>query len=352
MAGEAAAYFEHAALAWQRAAASAGRVIERHYVVAGLAVRMEFAGAALLPAYCPALAHLEVPAPARATADFTIRLWECASTTVAMPPSPTIHDALTLRGDLRGFGDARYRAAYDPSCRVVSLGDAHAGTAIVCVRDVQGLAAYDRAAPLRAIFGWMARDHGRQLVHAAALGTPEGGVLVVGRGGSGKSNTAVGGMLAGLDFLGDDFCAVALDPAPTAYSLYCSAKLRLGDWASVPVAPLNPDDAPDEKRVYVLHPRYRDRLKAQIPLRAIALPRRTGQGDPALVPISPRLPLIEMASQSIAMLPGAGAEAVALLARLVRQVPCYRLDLGSRPERIARALAELIRSPARATAAS
>ena len=66
---------------------------------------------------------------------------------------------------------------------------------------------------------------GRQLVHAAAVGTDEGALLITGRGGVGKSTTALACLEAGMQFLGDDYVVVGLDPEPQVYRLYGSAKL-------------------------------------------------------------------------------------------------------------------------------
>ena len=44
---------------------------------------------------------------------------------------------------------------------------------------------------MRALFHWIMEDRGRALVHAAAVGRSDGGLLIVGRGGSGKSTTAL-----------------------------------------------------------------------------------------------------------------------------------------------------------------
>jgi hypothetical protein len=51
-----------------------------------------------------------------------------------------------------------------------------------------------------------------------------------------------------------------------------------------------------------------------------------------------------MASQSISMLPHAGAEMVKMLSSLVRRLPCYHFHLGHRPMLIPAAISDLIRA--------
>lgn len=341
-AGAVSSYFKLVDDTWVRAETQARGSLERNYVIAGLAVRFQFAGPALLPLITPALSHLETSVGREPV--LTVRLWDCASTGAAMPPAPTPLENFTFRGELDGFGDERRHVAYDRVGRMLFLHDRDKKLSWFCAHDPATIPTYERGAPLRWIFGWLMQEHRRQVAHAAGIGTAMGGVLVVGRGGTGKSNTSVGCMLGGLDFAGDDFCVVAAEPDPVAYSLYSSAKLRTGDWARIPLPRVNVYDPETEKSLYYLNPHYAARIKPRIPILAILLPARDGMRETSFEPISPRIPLIEIASQSIAMLPNAGAEAVAILSSLVRRLPCYRFHLGSSPEHIPAAVSQLIRS--------
>ena len=78
---------------------------------------------------------------------------------------------------------------------------------------------------MRTLFHWLMELYGRQLIHAAAVGTDIGGALIVGKGGVGKSTTSLASLAAGLRFVGDDYVIVGFDPHPTAWSLYCTAKV-------------------------------------------------------------------------------------------------------------------------------
>jgi len=348
--GALSAYFKVANDSWECAKARAGIIHERHYKIAGLTVRLQFAGPALLSCITPALAHLEFP-PTSTEHVLTVRLWDSASANIAMPPAPIPIEGFTIRGELNGFNHGRHHAAYDPTGRILSLYDEKKGLGWFCAHDASTVPTFERAAPLRWIFGWLLRNHGRQLVHAAGVGIERGGVLIVGRGGAGKSNTSVGCLLAGLDFVGDDFCALAVSPRPTIFSLYSSAKLRTGDWARVPLPRVNLNDPETEKNVYYLHSRYAEQIKSHIPIRAILLPTQGNTREPLFERVSPRVPLIELASQSISLLPNAGTEVITILASLVRRLPCYRFHLGSRPELIPTFVSDLIQALAIADAA-
>jgi hypothetical protein len=334
-------YFSIVDGAWSQANEAVDACINRYYALAGLLIRFQFAGPALVPAITPAFEHLR-PTSLGASPSFTIRLWDCASTGVVMPPPPCGIEGFTIRGEMRDFHDGRHHAAYQLSGRILSVLDIEAGVGVVCVADAHDVPTTERATPLRGLLGWLMRYNHRQMVHAASVAAGKSGVLIVGRGGAGKSNTAVGCLLAGLAYAADDFCAVSTAPMPMAHSLYSTAKVHRNGWAQIPYPPNNPDDPETEKRFYYLQPNFADRLRASFPILAIVAPRQTGKGDPTLQPISALAPVLETASQTSLMLPDAGAEVLSNLSRVARQVPCYRLDLGSRPHAIPSVIAELI----------
>jgi hypothetical protein len=345
IAGEAAAtaYFTGADALWRQAAATKAGV-QRHYTIAGLTVCLHFAGPQLLPLLTPALGHLETPAPPHPPA-LTVRIWDAASTGVPMPAAPIPASDFTRRGELEGLGRVRHRAAYDAQSRTLSLYDKTARVAWFCAyaQPIQ-----EQDAPLRWILGWLMQDHRQPCVHAASVGTELGGVLLIGRGGSGKSNTSVGCMLAGLHFAGDDYCSVAADPRPIAFSLYSSAKLRAGDWARPPLQRANPAAPATEKEVYFLHPHFAGRIKRSIAISAIVVPQVGTTPKPQFERIAPRIALIELTSQSVSMLPHAGAEAIETIAAFVRELPCYRFHLGRQPAAIPQAVSRFIDAHVRA----
>jgi hypothetical protein len=337
----AAKYFDILENAWAQANESVADSIDRNYLIAGLLIRFQFAGSALVPVIAPAFEHLRVTSPG-SSPSFTIRLWDCASTGVLMPPPPCRLEGFTVRGEVRDFHDGQRHAAYQPSERILSVLDLNARVGVVCVASAREIAIPERAAPLRGLLSWLMRSNDRQLVHAAGVAAGESGVLIVGRGGAGKSNTAVGCLLAGLKYAADDFCAVSAAPVPTAHSLYSTAKLHRDGWAQIPYPPSNPDDPDADKRCYYLHAKFAERLPANFRILAIVAPRRTANGCPTLEPISPRIPVLETASETSLMLPDAGAEVLSTLSHIARQVPCYRLDLGSHPHAIPSIISSLI----------
>jgi hypothetical protein len=191
---------------------------------------------------------------------------------------------------------------------------------------------------------WMS-GQGRRLVHAAAVGVPEGGVLLVGKGGSGKSSTAVGALLSDLQYAGDDYCLIAADDPPHIHSLYSSAKVNGPDAARYPAlrtALSNPDMLASEKALYFLYPQFAHKIVTGFPMRAVLMPKVTGMTETRLVKSSPAVALAALAPSTIFQLSGSGANDFRMIASLVKQSPSYLLELGTDRSQIAPAISRLL----------
>lgn len=320
---------------------------ECDYRIGELGVRLRFAGPALVPLLTPALAHLEVPPGAVVVPALTVLLWDSASVGVPMPPPAWGADGYRPRGEIRGF-DGPVRAAYQEDLGALSLFDVAAGEAIFWTRDARLLRPYETAAPLRAILHWAMGGRGRRFVHGAAVGTATGGVLIVGRGGVGKSTTSLACLAApesGLRFAGDDYVLLEEGEAPRVHSLYASAKLRADHlWRLPRLAPLAAaaDGVDEGKLVLLLHRRCPERLGGPFPIRAILLPRVVGGPATRLRPVGGGAALAALAPSTIFQLAGAGADTLRALSRLAAQVPCYVLELGDDTGQIPGVVASLL----------
>jgi hypothetical protein len=234
-----------------------------------------------------------------------------------------------------------------PSRLLVTL-DRAADTAYVCVRNAD-LPHWELASPLCALLQWWMEDHGRQLVHGAALGTERGGVLLVGRSGSGKSSTALatlsGDSPGPLRYAGDDLCLVSVGAEPRAYSLYGTGKLnpdqaeRFPDLVSGPL--LNPARMGEEKTLFLVSRRRPERMIDRFPLRALVVPMIDG-GPCRVEAVSAGSALLAMAPSTVLQRQGAGAPVLATLADLARRLPTYALHLAPDPHDAPPVLAELV----------
>jgi hypothetical protein len=348
---EALAYFVHVRERFARAAGATGGVIERSFLVGGCGLRLRFAGAALVPLLTPALTHLAcAPEALPADATLTVEAWDSASTGGTAPsPGWSVADRLP-RGEVRGYeaADSRIRAAYHDDHGAISLLDAATGAGVFYARDARGIAPYETASPLRVILHWWLAGRARRFIHGGAVGTPEGGVIIVGRGGSGKSTSCLACLAApetGLRYAGDDYGLLEEGAEPRVHSLYASAKLHTDQFWRVPrLADLaaRADGADEAKTILLLHDRFPERLIASFPLRAVLVPRIVGGPTTRLRPTSAGVALTALAPSTIFQLAGADGAALRAMRAVVEAVPAYLLELGEETAQIPELIAALL----------
>ena len=121
-----------------------------------------------------------------------------------------------------------------------------------------------------------------QLMHAGAVGYADGGVLLAGKSGSGKSTTALACLASDLLFASDDYVCVATTAQPWVHSLYSTAKLVPGNLSRFPELSgklSNPDRLTTEKAMVNVHAHFPAKVLSGFPIRAILLPRAGAGAD-------------------------------------------------------------------------
>lgn len=316
------------------------RLHEQFYEIAGEVVRLRFAGDSLVAPLTRAIAHLETSPYERPA--LSVDLWDSASTGIDI--SSLIEfviemvwrvpfDALSARQEVRGLHSDRVHTTYELGSRVLTMFDTQEREAVYWVRDAADLPYYERGAPLRTLLNWWLAQRGLHCVHAGAVGTEHGAVLLTGKGGSGKSTTALACLDSELRYAADDYCMISTGRDPHVHSLYNTGKLngasdlerqpRFAPWV------VNPERMGDEKLLIFLHEHVPDRLLVSAPLRAIVLPQVTERTTPTLEPVSAGVALRALAPTTMFQLPGAAGKAMLTMASLVKSLPCYRLQLGT-----------------------
>ena len=255
---------------FERAAAGSGIVV-RDFRVAGFRLRLRFAGPALVPAIVPAIAHLETPTGP--SPDFTIDLFDAESTASPLPfLAARFVDLLRLRWwehlhgrrEIKGLNGERIRSVFHLGPDILVTWDRHRDRGLYWVERASSIPYYEKGYPLSVLLNWWLASRGCHVVHAACIGVPDAGLLLTGRGGSGKSTTTLACVEAGLRIAGDDYVAIDV-VASTAHSLYNTVKLKtLADVARFPglesrVSNLDPV-GDDDREGDGLPPRTRARL--------------------------------------------------------------------------------------------
>jgi hypothetical protein len=358
LAGE---YFEQLRRRFELAAAAGDSALEDDLEMAGLRLRLRWAGEAMRSALFPPFEHLAVAGPSEP--DLAISVFDTASSG-AEPPAPLWEPLAAAPGTnpvarLRSGRAAVLAAAGTGAITAVLPA---AAEAIFHLPDANRIAPSERAAPLRDALQLLMAARGRWMTHAGAVGRDGRGVLLVGRGGSGKSTLALSCALAGMEIAADDY--VLLEPGPIAFAhaMQSTAKLtedsvaRLGIPAgAIDAAGFEPTLEGPAKALVDVRALAPGRLVRRLRVAAIVAPAvslhsyayiapkcRLGGTGPAVRAISPAEGLRAVAPSTIVQSGFAGGSALAALAQLAREVPSYALDLCPDPTANASAVERLV----------
>lgn len=219
-------------------------------------------------------------------------------------------------------------AVHDTYWGAVTLADRADHSLLYRVPAVDRVPWWEHATPLRLPLFWAVGSRDRHLVHAGAVGDDRGCVLLVGVSGSGKTTVALAAVTHGIGFLADDFVLLDVRGRPTANSIYNRLSIR----ESGPAA---------QKTVLDVSSLAPGALRDSLPVRAVVVPRIRG-GRARLRSISGGEALRVWAPATALQMPLDGGAVVASLARVVREVPCFALDVGDEPAGIAGAVAQVL----------
>jgi hypothetical protein len=338
--------------------------------LAGFHVRLRSPNRTMLERLNRAFAHLATEAR-DGEPDLTIDLWD-STTGARTPPMPDVgaeqapgaffhlySGSVRLAYQLGTSGDGEERvltAEADAPTPALSAYDASRGVAWYWVDDVDRIPYWDESTPVRYILDWWLRDRGIHLIHAGAVGTSRGGALLVGKGGSGKSTSTLASLESELQYAGDDYVGVGLEPTPWVHSLYSSGKLVPDHAQRLPfLRPVLPSIDPDEpvrigalgpvKAIVYTNEYWPERLSSGFPLRAVLVPRVTpGRDEARILPLSPAAGLAALAPSTVLQMHVDGQDSLARMRRLLQSVPCYLLEAGADIPSIPQAIFELLAS--------
>lgn len=337
-----------------RAFESKGKPVKKHFTLCGSSVELIFANEKLPPYITPALEHLAAPAVENSL--LKICVWDDVTTDTDMPAPPwrghavqtkigNLEGVYTHRGDIRGFKSKSTKAAFNWSANALSMYDCEKKTGYYWTKDAHDLPAYETSAPLRTILNWWLEERGFHFAHGAAVGTRQGGVLIAGKGGSGKSTAALACLNSGLLYISDDYCVACAEPVATAYSVFCSAKVDPGNIfrvGNIAPARVKTGNVHDDKDVFFLYPRFAGQMITEFPLHAILLPRITGNFDSALITAPPAECLKALTLSTLCQFPGAGKKAVDIFLKLAKALPGYYLDFGTDVAQVPKLISDLL----------
>lgn len=314
----------------------------RSFAVADVDLHLRVYGDELAEALLPAFDGRS-PGVDGATA-ITVHIWDHSATDTR---PPTALRSLAQPGRQPRYVDRTHHLVLGEGvCSLVGYGGAHP-TAIVTVAGASSMPWFHRGSPAAHVLADLLARRARPFVHAACVGlTGKGAVLIAGRGGSGKSTTALRCLAAGWQYIGDDYIVVRADDA-TAHCVYSTAKLAPMGFSrdqglELLDAPLSADPLRIDKTIAQLWPTWMHQMPSSLPIKAIVAPVVSGARNTTWRRDASGRGLLALAPSTLLQLPTAAAAQLAPLSQLARSVPSVTMELGSDPDGVVGALADVL----------
>lgn len=334
-------YFQELHSQFRRAVEAGPKPMVRHFRIGPFRAKFHFASQELAEALTPPFAHLET-APAQAY-DICVGFWDSRRSGVALnPPRWT-----EIQGSRLGLHGDGHHIQYDFGTEVLNAFRAEDGLGLFWVKDAREIFFSEKVCPARSIFHWLSEDNALQLIHGGAVGDRQGGAILVGRGGAGKSTSCTAALKSDLFFLGDDYCLVDTGKSPKVYSLYASTKVNpdmVGRFPHLAACRMPATGVPDEKPSFLIHDSFKDRLLRELPLKAILMPRVTGRPETRVLPAGAMQGLHALAPSTLFQSTGLGGSSLKKMAELSRRVPCFFLEPGTDLDGIPVAIGNLLKT--------
>ena len=325
-------------------AAHKDQLSEPRYILGSHGVRMRIVGQDLAAQIHLPLAHLQHDAES-SPPRLAIDLWDGKATGVSFPVDRDMDDGVWA-WDTTWSDEGRFVTNITPTS--ISCLDRSVPHIVGYARDSQLMSLHERGRPLQGPLTIWHNDRNVPLIHAGLVAQNGSGVLLGGPSGSGKSTSALACLLAGYGFVSDDKTGLQMlpDGSFVGHSLFASTMLETS--AVRRFADLAPHVLPNRyafqrKHLVLLSRVFPRRLLRSVPIRALALATVTDRRQTQLRPATKGEALLALAPSSLMIgIESSGASGFHKLARLVDQVDCYWLDLGSDTGSIPRCVEEIL----------
>lgn len=259
---------------------------------------------------------------------FTVHIWDSVCSNKEIVPSRWGVKDYRQKGEIEGFQSQEYRLVFDVGSQALSMVNLKNRQGYFWTPDLMKLPYWEKGSPLRNIIHWFLQLDKKHLTHGAAVAFPTGGVLIVGKGGSGKSTTALSCLKTELLYCSDDYCAVENNGLPSVHQVYSTAKMV----------------SKETKVVLDVKKQHPEKMINRFPLKAIIFPKICMKKEPELKEAKKSLLLRELAVSTMLQLPGENREMLPFFSEVVKSVPCHTLELSSNYLANAKHLENFIRS--------
>ena len=228
--------------------------------------------------------------------------------------------------------------------------DRATGTGVLTLPGPLDIPPWESGSPFRLFLHWAYAAAHMRLTHAATLGLGGFGALISGASGSGKSSTALAGLLNGLDSVGDDYVVVeqgarvVAHPVFTVFKQDREAMRRVG----IPESNIDAVELNWHGKVEFDAARFTAKgLAERMEIGALLIPEVAGLQRTMIESETARRAALSLAPSGVFQLPGDTSEGFCFLADLVRRLPAFRVRLSEHPAEIADAIGSFLASEKR-----
>lgn len=315
---------------------------DKHFTLASDTIRISSSSKNFLDYFTAGLRHLETT---NTQSQLHILIVDHKTSKMSLPkPFWNQADIDPLSGNVLNLPD-RYYVNCNNINNTLTFIDYDLKTAIFWADDISAIPEWEKGFPFRTLlFNWFYKKN-YLFIHAAGISKSTSGVLLTGKGGSGKSTTALACLQSSLLYAGDDY--IMVDPENCiGYSLYNIGKLEAHNVFRFPEFKkfiVNEHALDTEKGRLFVSDFYPEKIIKQFTIKAILLPKYTGLTETTIKHASKADAMKAMAPSSIWLL-RTDAEMVKKIASLIRKLPCYWLYTGTNLQQIPLKIEELINS--------
>ena len=273
----------------------------------------------------------------------TLAVWDGTNREDLPPPRPWQTTAAEPLGFVESYSNDAVRCAVDIHTGSLIVDNVADNKSYMWFPSICELPAWAKASPFRIILSWLCNRHRMQIVHGGAVSLEGRAALLVGPGGSGKSTTALACALAGMEYLGDDYCAVE-PKAGRVHMVYRTAKLFKSSAEMLPSVKdmiENRRRPPAEKGVIFLAPGDVP-LARSAQLSSILLPRVGGERWTTLHEASRSEVIKAILPSTVGGLMGGTSVTPLLIMELASSIPAFHLHLGTNLNNVVKKIENLL----------
>jgi hypothetical protein len=238
----------------------------------------------------------------------------------------------------RTLANTSFRTEFDHNLQSWRLFDLRQNIGLQWMPSDSAYPSWEPGSPLRVFFHWYYSARNMRLAHAGTLGKNGIGILLIGPGGAGKSGTVAGGILCGLQSVGDDYVLLDMtDRYPIAYPVFHTLKQdaqglqRLGVYDRIAKGR---ETNWQNKFEFFSGDLGGAQMERSLQIRAMLIPCVCGTKQSELARTSGARAMLALAPSGLFQMPGERDSGVARFSQLARSLPCFSLALGSSVEEV------------------